>query len=238
MKKIHINYANKKYYEAQKKNSQTAKSVGNINNSISYSVSDIDKEFYQKNKHILDQSRGAGYWLWKPYFIVKTLSEMNDGDALFYTDSGSHFISSADPVIDVCKNTKENILLFTLEDFHTHNKWTKRDCFHYMNLDSEPYLNIHQILASFVVCIKTKDNIDFFNEWLMYAQDSRILTDAPNTCGLPNYPEFKDHRHDQSILSLLGRKYNIDTIEDISQWGNDRRENGNIQIMEHTRNNH
>ena len=42
-----------------------------------------------------------------------------------------------------------------------------------------------------------------------------------------------DHRHDQSILSLLGRKYNIKNIPDISQYGNDRRDIK--QIIEHHR---
>jgi len=237
MKKTLINYANKKYYNAQKKNSETGKSIGGFDAVIPYAVNDIDVEFYNKNTTILNQSRGAGYWLWKPYFIVKTLESMKDGELLFYCDSGSHFINNVNPVIDICKNTQNGILLFTLEDFHTHKKWTKRDCFHYMGLDMEPYLSVNQILASFVVCVKTNDNIEFFKEWLKYAQDPRIITDQPNVCGLPNYPEFKDHRHDQSILSLLGRKHNITTTEDISQWGNDRRNKSIPQIIEHTRSN-
>lgn len=237
MKKILINYANKKYYEAQKKNKETGLNVAKFDEVISYGVSDIDANFYEKNKTILDQPRGAGYWLWKPYFIVKTLESMNEGDLLFYCDSGSHFINTIDSLVDVCKTSKDNILLFTLEDFHTHKKWTKRDCLHYMQQDKEPYLSTNQILASFVVCIKNKNNISFFEEWLDFAQDSRIITDSQNTCGLPNYPEFKDHRHDQSILSLLGRKHNITTVEDISQWGNDRRSKEIPQIIEHTRSN-
>ena len=237
MKKILINYANKKYYEAQKKNSETGLNVAKFDEVISYGFSHIDANFYQKNKTILDQPRGAGYWLWKPYFIVKTLETMKEGDLLFYCDSGSHFINPIDCLIDVCRTANNNILLFTLEDFHTHKKWTKRDCFYYMQQDSEPYLSTNQILASFVVCIKNSNNISFFKEWLEYAQDSRIITDSPNTCGLPNYSEFKDHRHDQSILSLLGRKHKISTVEDISQWGNDRRTKQIPQIIEHTRSN-
>ena len=236
MKKILINYANKKYYNAQQKNTQTGKEVAKFDQVISYDVSKIDSVFYEKNKQILDQPRGAGYWLWKPYFIHKTLQNMNEGDLLFYSDSGAHFLCGIESLYDKLNNSNK-ILLFTLEDFHTHKKWTKRDCFYYMGLDTEPYLSVNQILASFVVCIKTKSNIEFFEEWLKYAQDPRIITDSPNTCGLANYPEFKDHRHDQSILSLLGRKHNITTVEDISQWGNDRREKQIPQILEHTRSN-
>lgn len=235
MKKTLINYADKRFYEAQKRNSETGKSVCLFDEIISYSKNNIDPSFYNKNKSILEQSRGAGYWLWKPYFIVSTLEKINEGDLLFYSDSGSYFINKIDSLIEICNSTQNKILLFTLEDFQTHKKWTKRDCFYYMNLDYEPYLSINQILASFIVCIKTNNNIEFFKEWLNYAQDERIITDKKNICGLPNYPEFKDHRDDQSILSLLGRKHNITTIPDISQWGNDRRDKNIPQILEHTR---
>ena len=34
-----------------------------------FNTQDIDNEFYQKNIEILKQPKGAGYWLWKPYFI-------------------------------------------------------------------------------------------------------------------------------------------------------------------------
>jgi hypothetical protein len=38
--------------------------------------------------HILEQPRGAGYWMWKPYVILKTLVERMDwGDYLCYVRS-------------------------------------------------------------------------------------------------------------------------------------------------------
>jgi hypothetical protein len=76
--------------------------------------------------------------------------------------------------------------------------------------------------------------VSFIDEWLTYSEDYRLITDSPNECGLNNYPEFYDHRHDQSILSLLGRKYNIKNIPDISQYGNGRWVTS--QILEHHRN--
>lgn len=235
IKKTLINYANNRYYHAQKINSETGKQIAGFDEVISYNVNNIDSEFYQKNSNILNRKRGAGYWLWKPYFIVKTLHSMEEGELLFYSDSGAHFIDKIDSVVDYCSQTKDKILLFGLENFHTNITWTKRDCFYYMNLDKEPYLSFNQILASFIVCIKNKNNVDFFEEWLTYSQDARIITDDPNTCGLDNYPQFKDHRHDQSILSLLGRKHNISLVDDISQWGNSTRDKNIPQIMQHTR---
>ena len=44
---------------------------------------------------------------------------------------------------------------------------------------------------------------------LYYAQDKRIITDDDNEMGVDNYEGFRDHRHDQSILSLLVKKYGL-----------------------------
>ena len=67
MKKYLINYANITHYNSQKGNSQSGLSNGGFDEVFSYNYSDIDDEFKEKNKHILEQPRGAGFWLWKPY---------------------------------------------------------------------------------------------------------------------------------------------------------------------------
>ena len=86
-----INYANHKYTRGQRKNSRTALSVAGAKEVISFGPPDIDKEFRAMNDHILKQSRGNGYWLWKPYFIFKTLNELEENALLFYSDSGAFF---------------------------------------------------------------------------------------------------------------------------------------------------
>ena len=73
-----------------------------------FSKKNIDDEFYEKNKNILDQRRGAGYWLWKPYFILKTLNLINDGDIVFYVDAGNIFIN--DPS-DIFKEIDNNNII-------------------------------------------------------------------------------------------------------------------------------
>lgn len=98
MRKYHINYANGRYLKAQEYCSQSAKAAG-FDEVVSFSIKDIDREFLEKNIRILSQPRGAGYWLWKPYFIKKTLDRMNEGDLLAYSDSGSYYEQSVEPLI-------------------------------------------------------------------------------------------------------------------------------------------
>src|SRR5208282_2331127 len=52
---------------------------------LNYRKSHIDKEFFEKNKHILSQKKGDGYWLWKPYFILKTLENAPENSTVIYS---------------------------------------------------------------------------------------------------------------------------------------------------------
>lgn len=234
MKKYLVNYSNNSHFNSQKENTKSSLNIGGFDDVFSYNIQNIDDEFKLKNEKILSQSRGAGYWMWKPYIIKKALESINDNDILMYSDSGISFIKNIKEIIDIMDDTENKLLLFELEDIHPNKRWTKRDCFVLMDLDKEPYLSYNQLLASYILMRKNDFVINFINEWLEYAKDYRNITDSPNECGLPNYNEFIDHRHDQSILSLLGRKYGIKNIPDISQFGTGRRITS--QILNHHRN--
>jgi hypothetical protein len=234
MKKYLVNYSDKSHHNSQKENSNSALKFGGFDNVFSFNLQDLGDEFITENKGIMSQARGAGYWMWKPFVIKKALDMMGDNDILMYSDSGISFIKNIDELIDIMDITEEKLLLFELEDIHPNKRWTKRDCFILMGLDEEEYLNQKQLLASYILMRKNDFVLKFVDEWLTYAKDYRIITDSPNECGLPNYPEFMDHRHDQSILSLLGRKYNIKNIPDVTQYGIGRMITS--QILNHHRN--
>jgi hypothetical protein len=55
MKKYLINYADQTYYKSQKQNTESALKIGGFDEVISYGVKDLDQEFKDKNKFILDQ---------------------------------------------------------------------------------------------------------------------------------------------------------------------------------------
>ena len=85
MKKV---ISNEKYQRQLKLNKKSALEVGKVDIHYSYGPNDIDPDFQKKNKDILSRKRGNGYWLWKSYFINKTLIEkLNEGDYLIYTDA-------------------------------------------------------------------------------------------------------------------------------------------------------
>ena len=173
----------------------------------SYGPDDIDPIFKEKNKDILSRKRGNGYWLWKPYFILKTFKEkLIEGDYLIYTDAGILYIDTTYKIINFLKEQNAEMWAIQLNDC-VEKKYTKRDAFILLGADSPFYTDTNMYMAGIQVYRKSKFTEKFLEELLYYSQDKRIITDEPNILGKQNYEEFIDNRHDQSVFSLLIKKY-------------------------------
>lgn len=215
--KVLINFADDKFRFSQKVNSFTGKHIGGFDKVIEYSPADIDNDFYTKNKEILNTKRGAGLWLWKPYFILKTLKTLNDEDVLFYCDSGSFFLRNISHVTKEMESEKLNIFIsFTP---HIAKNWTRKYVFDFLKINSDEYYNALQPCAGFILLKKNKYSEVFVNEWLMFCQNFDLIRDAFK--GEENLPEFKEHRHDQSLLTIVAKNNQLAYYKDISQFGNE-----------------
>jgi hypothetical protein len=82
-------------------------------------------------------------------------------------------------------------------------RWTKRDCLKLLDMDEPEIISLPQIQSGWSFWTHCNKSFEFLREWRKACCDPRCLTDMPNTLGLPNYPNFIDHRHDQSIFTLL-----------------------------------
>ena len=174
-----------------------------------------------QNSYILNQPRGGGYWLWKYYFAVKLLNDESipEDSYIYYSDSGSHFIDSIDKMIEVMDRDKTPIMTF--RQCHLAYIWTKRDMFLLMDADSPEYTHTGQRVGGWFLFKKDDFARTFFTECLKYACDARILTDIPNQLGQPNYPGFREHRHDESLISVMAKKYDLFPYRNPSQHGID-----------------
>lgn len=209
-KKFHkivaISYADKNFFRQLQLNKKSAIEVGKVDEYYSYGPENIDFEFKEKNKDILSRKRGNGCWLWKPYFILKTLKEkLEDGDYLIYTDAGILYMNSTHNIIEFLNRQNEEMWMIRLR--YPEKKHTKRDAFILLGVDMPFYSDTPQYMAGIQVYRKSKFTEKFLEELLYYSQDKRIITDDPNTQGFPNYNIFVENRHDQSVLSLLIKKY-------------------------------
>jgi len=218
MSTILVSFASGGYRPSQRRLCDSAKALG-VDQYRNYSPFFLyRKGYYYQHKEVLKARRGAGYWLWKSYIILKTLESAAEGDVIMYADVDNVIISDLSPLIHIVEGSSP-ILLFANHG-HLNRTWTKRDCFVLMNCDDAQYHDAEQVDAAQVIVRNCAVSRAFVAEWLRNCEDPRILTSAPNTCGLPNFVEFREHRWDQSVLSLLAHKHCIERHRSPTQYGN------------------
>ena len=177
-----------------------------------------DDDFWKNHGQFIEEHpRGYGYWLWKPYLIMKTFESMNHGDILFYVDSGCEITdysqSSNDSLKKMIENCNNYDILYT-ETSHDEKKYTKMDIFKHMNLMDQKVMDSIEHAATVIIIKKVDLTTDFIKEWYNVSCNYNLINDSPSV--LPNDPTFVENRHDQSIFSLLlktdkYRKLNTDT---------------------------
>jgi len=202
---ILINYADRLYFESQKENSKSGLENG-FDKVIEYGRKDIDEGYLNKHKEILDIAQGAGLWLWKPYIIYKTLLSMGENDILFYCDSGATFIGDMSEYFELCRQDEKGLILFG-GTYFINSDYTSPACFEIMQ--GEKYKDCFHLQASFQLCRRTAFTLKFYRETLDYCENKKAIETG----------DFPDHRHDQSILSIMSQKHNVTTLSDPSQLG-------------------
>ncbi len=214
---VAVTCADERYRKAMEYNARTARKRGGADRVYQYSLSDIDPEFRKKNEHILSRPRGNGYWLWKPYFIERTLRLLQEGDYLVYCDAGIYYNAPVKNLIRAMERQGDDMMAFAID--HMEYEYTKRDVFLALDADREEYARTHQRMAGTIVLKKTDRSVQIIREWLALAQQDNLITDAPNCLGKDNYEGFRDHRHDQSVWSLVSKKRNVRPYRDATQFG-------------------
>jgi hypothetical protein len=193
---------------------QRALMFGALNNCIDhivrYNREDLDVVFTAKNQHILSESHGAGFWLWKPYIILKALEESKPGDMILYLDSSVLIKNDLGNFFNLFE--KKDIILTQYHSFP--NKfYVKKNVFEFMGMDNEEAQEAQMIAGSLVAVRNTTTGKEFIKKWLNLCENKDLLTHFFQTGS--QRPDFKFHCHDQSILSLLylQEKDNIEVIQ-------------------------
>lgn len=178
-------------------------------------LSALSVPFQISHHEQLRKRKGAGYWLWKAYIILHALlHKLHDGDLLVYHDSGMYFVNDIGPLLKVCEHVKPSILTFAMN--YEERLYSKRDAFILTDMNT-PIVYAKgqtQRLANLIVAMKNCETIQYFMEYLAYTMDSRISSDNDNVLGQPNFEGFVGNRHDQTVHSLLSKKWGILELRD------------------------
>lgn len=209
-----MSYADGKPVYIANQNTLNASGINKcIDNFLLYRKKHIAPSYLEEHKHIFDNLRGAGYWLWKPYLILKTLEKIPENDILIYLDSG---IIISRPITELLKHLdNHDILVSSLPEGFKQRLYTKRSALQKMNADNPEMHNKAQIQANIIFMRNNEFSRNFVKSWVRWAEMPEIIMDDP----MDNnpYPDFNEHRHDQSILSILALQDKSSRIAIISE---------------------
>ena len=207
-----------KYSTSFDRIAKEAADLGIFENIWVWNENDLDISFRTKHNEFLQTSaKGYGYWIWKPQVILQALKKIPEGDILIYADIGCSFNKNGILRIfeyeSLARESSCGIMGFQLTQLE--KKFNKMSTvYEVFGEKNEKILNTLQLLATCVVIHNVEAAVNFVQEWadLCVRNQYMYVDDSPSI--LPNLPEFEDHRHDQSIFSLLAKKYDMTTIPD------------------------
>lgn len=212
-KVVLVSFANSTYEPSLKRLEKEVKEFKSITDSYFFTEKDLDPEF-KRNLCPFIYRRGYGYWKWKAYLSKKILDKLDMNDILIWSDAGTVFNAEAEEKFNeylaLTVKSKSGILAF--QDKYLEKQFTKADCLSYFDaLNNKNITDTKQFWAGCWIIKKTDDSIDFINRWHNAIMDNfDLITDKQSI--LPNFKEFIEHRHDQSVFSILVKQYDIEFI--------------------------
>ena len=213
-RRIFISYANEAMSWSLKRIGRQAQRLGIFDEVILYTPQDLPEEV--RAHPLMEYSRGAGYWLWKPYIIQHTLDTHAAGDVVVYADAGCTLRKSfAWQVLFGLMNKYDSIAFqYTEEEYPEWAKWgstsakmkvwTKKATLTFLDsyLGSQEYREENLVLGGFLL-LKGKSNT-FLHEWkrLVSSHPELVMDPAPEELS-EQHPEYVGHRHEQCFLCPL-----------------------------------
>ena len=213
----------KVYGQSVKRLEDQARSLGVFTDVWAWTENDLAEDFRRQHLHFMRYTRGFGYWIWKPKVILQALEATPDNGFVVYADSGCEFNASPEAMtrlreyIEMARNSKPGIMGFTLPFIERQFTKIETALEALGDTDIETFntvMNSAQRVGGINVWHKTPASMAFVREWLdICTRDNyRFVTDEPSL--YVNAPDFIEHRHDQSIFSILSKKYDIHVIPD------------------------
>ena len=181
-------------------------------------------EFFSKHENfILDHPKGYGLWIWKPAILSYLIDHLEDGEMVLLLDAGCQ-LNSNDKAryrflqyLDFC--TTSDLLVMQLADNSfgfeelTDAAWTKLSVLNSLDPHSV-FRNTNQIQSGIIFAVKSEKSQRVAKKWLNSCVDSdySFLIDPSPSESQTN--EFRQHRWEQSILSLIVKSEGIQPVVD------------------------
>lgn len=203
------------WLRATKRLQKQVKNFSLINDANIFNYKKLDVSFKQKHQNFIKHNpRGFGYWIWKPQILIQSFLQNEVYDFYFYLDAGSELYSSPKSLkkFETFLNMASEKSIFAFDSGFIESTYTKADL---LSLFSKKHSKSNQFMASSIIFHK-EVLLDFCSEWLKFMEKDNyhFLNDSQSE--ISNFSDFKEHRHDQSIFSLLAKDMGTQLYPDCS----------------------
>jgi hypothetical protein len=209
-----ITYGDNKYKKSKKRLLMQAKEFG-FQNCFAYSPNDLSESFINATRPHILQERGGGYWIWKAFILYNVFAKMRDDEIVVYLDAGCEINFKGKPrFFEYLDLLDENLGILA---FHIPNcfeyMYTNQITFNYFNINSESSISNSEMLVGGVIILKKNlVTSKLVNDFYKIAIESPSIFTDQNSYSLDL--RFIEHRHDQSVFSILRKKIGIQTLLD------------------------
>ena len=137
---------------------------------------------------------------------------MKENDVLLYADAGCIIQNSHKEELKRLFKVIDTDLIIASLTCNEH-EWCKMDLLKHLEMENHRLLKTGQRQSSAIIFKKCEKTMKLLREWYDISCNYHFIDDSPSIQS--NIPSFKEHRHDQSVFSLLTKKYNIYSNESI-----------------------
>jgi hypothetical protein len=223
MKIYFVTYGNKKFKYSVKRIKKEAQKLNIFSAILDFSEKDLPISI--TSSPLFLNGKGGGYWLWKPYIIQKVMKKIRKGDVIFYIDSGSQIYKSSKWTEYFNKLKDYDSIFFQYKENFNYGwskntnyvdspkikYWIKKSAvnhFKHMFDNDADWLEKSKLCAGVSFIKKTDNNIELVDEWLNHMLlFPEIVVDPLESEKSHQIDGFGEHRHDQSIISVLVRYF-------------------------------
>jgi len=205
-----------------------AKSFGefsSINVFSEMNLYDTSKEI-KKYRDFLSSTRGFGYWMWKYFLLSEVMKNVPDDDLVCYADIGCTFNPEGLLNFEGYKTIASDFGSLCFDLGHLERVYTKMDTYLRIFPDNLDHLNTGQRCATTFFLKNNQENRDIVEEIKEICVENDHFYIMDKASSEPNHSEFREHRHDQSVFSLITKKYDFYCIPDQTYWAPDWNRNG------------
>lgn len=228
---------NNKYYYCLKNICHQAQNIRCFNTikGITDKTLEKDLEFQTKHGKFIHECnnnniRGYGCWIWKPYIIKKHLEQIEENDILVYADAGCYLnLNGKDRLIeyfDIVTKSEYGCISFKHNKEWTlsspdiglkEREFTKGSVFDFLDTHKPEITDTPQLIGGIHVMRKCSHVMKIVNLWYETCCQTNLLLDEPESD--TSYPDFREHRHDQSIFSVIRKMYGTEYIDNEVYFG-------------------